>query len=58
MICSNCGKEIEGGKFCPFCGTAVAAPEAPATETPAEEAKTEVSRRGDSCRSTCRGSKG
>ena len=42
MICSNCGKEIEGGKFCPFCGTAVAAPEAPATETPAEEAKTEV----------------
>lgn len=42
MICSNCGKEIEGGKFCPFCGTAVAAPEAPATETPAEEAKIEV----------------
>lgn len=42
MICSNCGKEIEGGKFCPFCGTAVAAPEAPATETPAEESKTEV----------------
>ena len=28
MICSNCGKEIEGGKFCPFCGTAVEAPEA------------------------------
>lgn len=42
MICSNCGKEIEGGKFCPFCGTAVTAPEAPATDTPAEEAKTEV----------------
>ena len=41
MICSNCGKEIEGGKFCPFCGTAVTAPEAPATDTPAEEAKTE-----------------
>ena len=41
MICSNCGKEIEGGKFCPFCGTAVAAPEAPATDTPAEEAPAE-----------------
>ena len=39
MICSNCGKEIEGGKFCPFCGTAVEAPEA---ETPAEEAAPEV----------------
>ena len=37
MICSNCGKEIEGGKFCPFCGTAVEAPEAQA-EAPAEEA--------------------
>ena len=39
MICSNCGKEIEGGKFCPFCGTAVEAPaaEAPAAEAPAEE---------------------
>ena len=39
MICSNCGKEIEGGKFCPFCGTAVEAPEA---EAPAEEAAPEV----------------
>jgi tetratricopeptide (TPR) repeat protein len=42
MICSNCGKEIEGGKFCPFCGTAVEAPESPAAETPAEEATPEV----------------
>ena len=41
MICSNCGKEIEGGKFCPFCGTAVEAPaaEAPAAEAPAAEEK-------------------
>ena len=40
MICSNCGKEIEGGKFCPFCGTAVEAPaaEAPVAEAPAAEA--------------------
>ena len=36
MICSNCGKEIEGGKFCPFCGTAVETPEAQA-EAPAED---------------------
>ena len=44
MICSNCGKEIEGGKFCPFCGTAVEAPaaEAPAAEAPAEEIATET----------------
>ena len=44
MICSNCGKEIEGGKFCPFCGTAVEAPaaEAPAAEAPAEEKAPEV----------------
>ena len=41
MICSNCGKEIEGGKFCPFCGTAVEAPaaEAPVAEAPAAEEK-------------------
>ena len=41
MICSNCGKEIEGGKFCPFCGTAVETPEAQA-EAPAEEVAPEA----------------
>ena len=42
MICSNCGKEIEGGKFCPFCGTAVESPAAPEAEAPAEERAPEV----------------
>ena len=48
MICSTCGKEVEDGTFCPFCGSplgaatpaeepsAEAAPEAKETEEPAE----------------------
>ena len=37
MVCSSCGKQIEGGKFCPFCGSPVTQ-DAPAPEvTPAAE---------------------
>ena len=40
MICSTCGKEVEDGKFCPFCGSPLGAAtpaEEPSAEAPAEE---------------------
>ena len=42
MICSYCGKETDGGKFCPFCGSPVETPVTPSSEAPAAEAAPEV----------------